>query len=92
MNQFVYIFGLISLAGVCLLSVFILGMMLIPTISKIKRDYQDYCYLANLGWTNKQFDDWMKSTRDWSDKEYKEWHSKNTRFWYTWICFKAKPK
>lgn len=92
MEHFVYIFGWISLVVFGFLLVFILGVMFIPSALRLKRDYQDYCYLANLGWTNKQFDDWMKSTRDWSDEEYKEWHAKNTRFWYSWICFKAKPK
>lgn len=56
-----------------------------------KRKYHDYCFLANMGWTDDDFDNFIINGREkMTNEEYKLWEKTNIKFWYSWICFKKR--
>jgi len=92
MEKFFYYFGIFNFFFYILISIWILFIIFRESIEQRIKNYQDQCFLHNLGMNEKEFDNWMHKVRmNMSSDEYKNWAKKNVKWYFHYIKVK-KPK
>ena len=93
MQSFFYYFGIFSFIVVAIILGYILYSSYALEVSEKIRKYNDYCYLTNIGMTQKEFDKWFKDVRTkMSESEFKVWQKQNTHTLSSWIIWRKNKK
>ena len=92
MEKFFYYFGVFNFFFYIFISIWIVFVIFREVLEQKFKNYQDQCFLHNLGMTDKEFDAWMENVRKkMSDDEYHKWAKKNVKWYFSYIKVK-KPK